>query len=313
MRRCCGSLSNASLVVALALGGVACAEKDNGGSGGGEETASDDGSGTDDGDGGDGGSGDDGGGDDGESGDDGTGGDGSGDTGSDGDGGAFIAEPDGGVVGQCDPGLQDCPNPDEKCTAYVSEPGGCCVDANKCVPIIGNKQVGDLCTRTEDNDDCDKGLFCWTKRTGDTGAGVCWEFCVPEAPDQCLGDGGTCMSLNDGALPLCMTECNPLTQDCTADRGCYPAFDTFVCARPAHDEGMGNDGDQCGVVPGCKPGLVCVDTSVLDGCASGACCTPFCDLTDPDPCATPEECTPWFNEGEAPPGLEDLGACTIPP
>ena len=43
--------------------------------------------------------------------------------------------------GGCNPGLQDCPE-GEKCTAYVTTPGYCCVDANKCVPIIGDGQLG---------------------------------------------------------------------------------------------------------------------------------------------------------------------------
>jgi hypothetical protein len=231
-----------------------------------------------------------------------------------GDGGAFIyGEPDGGVVGQCDPGLQDCPNPDEKCTAYVTEPGYCCVDANKCVPIIGDKTFGELCDRTEENDDCDKGLFCMAKSSGSTGQGVCLEFCVPNDPGSCES-GGECRPLNDGVLPLCETRCDPLQQDCPPQTGCYAGFDILVCAVPAHEDGKGNDGDECYAVQDCVPGLICVNAESTAGCAADACCTPFCDLTGPDTqCTDPaEECVSWFEEGEAPPGFDHVGACLIP-
>jgi hypothetical protein len=322
MRRRCESLLNAGMLVALAVGGVSCEEKGNGGSGGGEETASDDGSGSDDGDGGDGGSGDDGGSDDGGSGDDGTGADdGDDDGGSDGgdatdddDGGAFLAEPDGGGLEECDPGLQDCSNPDEKCTAYLLEPGGCCVDANKCVPIIGHKRGGELCTRTEMNDDCDKGFFCMTRNSAHTGEGVCFEFCVPDSDGQCMETGGECSNFNGGVLPLCILKCDPLLQDCPQNLGCYGdhELDVFICLHPGYEEGSGRDGDECPHLMSCEPGLVCVDPPWVVGC-SDPCCTPLCDLSEPDPCMPPEECLAWFEPGEAPPGLEDVGACMIPP
>jgi len=232
-----------------------------------------------------------------------------------GDGGAFIyGEPDGGVVGQCDPGLQDCPNPDEKCTAYVSEPGYCCVDANKCVPIIGNKTFGEICERTEENDDCDKGFFCMAKTSGSTGQGVCLEFCVPNAPDQCQF-GGACMPFNDGVLPICETECDPLLQDCPEEWGCYAAFDIFVCATPGHEDGEGFDGDECYAIQSCVPGFECVVGDATAGCTGEACCTPFCDVNgDASQCPEPtEECVPWFEPGQEPPGLDNVGTCQIPP
>jgi hypothetical protein len=316
MRRLYCSVLNAGLVSALALGTSACGEKDDDSSDGGAVDGQDDGGDTDGDDGGE--DGDDGGedGDDGgDTGDDGgdTGGDG-GDDGGDGDsGGAFIEAPDSGDLGQCDPGAQDCPNEDEKCTAYVTEPGYCCVDANKCVPVIGDKQFGDPCTRSEDNDDCDKGYFCMTKTSGDTGDGVCYEFCIPNTPDQCLDGGGTCIPFNDGVLPMCQTTCDPLVQDCPPEMGCYAAYDNFVCARPGVDDGKGNDGDDCYTIQSCLPGNVCVGAGSLEGCTGDRCCTPICDLSMADPCTAPETCTAWFEEGSAPPGLEDVGVCVIPP
>jgi hypothetical protein len=232
-----------------------------------------------------------------------------------GDGGAFVyGAMDGGVVGQCDPGLQDCPLEDEKCTAYATEEGFCCVDANKCVPIIGDKGFGETCERTQENDDCAKGFFCMPETSGGTGAGVCLEFCVPYAPEQCVF-GGVCVPFNDGVLPLCETECDPLLQDCPQGWGCYPAYDKFICAKPAPVDGTGSDGADCFEFQSCLPGLVCVVDDSTAGCTSNACCTPFCDVTGPaTQCSEPtEECVPWFEPGQAPEGYEDVGACVIPP
>jgi hypothetical protein len=302
----------------LALG--SCSEKsDDGGASDGTESGSGDGSGTGDGGGDDGG-------DDGDD-DGGTGGTGGGDdgqtddgddggTGSGSDGGAFIAEPDGGVVGQCDPGLQDCPNPDEKCTSYATEPGTCCVDANRCVPIIGDGQAGDDCTRTDENDTCDKGFFCTTQTSAGTGDGYCEEYCVANDPASCES-GGTCIPYNDGVHPLCRVECDPLLQDCDVGYGCYAAFDMFVCGKPAHDPGEGQDDGECYTTRSCEPGLACVNADATANCDTGSCCTPFCDLSqgtvDNPTCTEPtEQCVAWFEAGQAPPGYEDVGACTIP-
>ena len=63
-----------------------------------------------------------------------------GDTDSTTTGGFFPDMPDQGTG--CLPGVaDDCPD-GEKCSAYVMEPGYCCVDTNACVPIIGDKQYG---------------------------------------------------------------------------------------------------------------------------------------------------------------------------
>ena len=202
---------------------------------------------------------------------------------------SFVLEPDGGVVGQCDPGLQDCPNPDEKCTGFVTMPGDCCVDANHCVPTMGDKTFGENCTRVEGNDDCAPGLFCMTKTSGSTGDGICLEYCVVDDPDSCE-NGGSCLAFNDGALPLCEQECDPLLQDCQGNQGCYPAFDRFICAVPFLDQG-GSDGDPCQTIQSCKPGLACVNADALDGCAGNACCTPSCDRNEADPCTPRARCT----------------------
>lgn len=230
------------------------------------------------------------------------------------DEGVFVELPDGGGTNTCDPASQDCPD-GEKCTGYVVEQGYCCVDANKCVPVTGSKQVGDPCIRTADNDDCDVGLFCMTKTSGSTGDGVCLAFCNAATQD-CGEDGlpdAMCVSFNDGVLPLCQDDCDPLLQDCDGGLGCYGVgAQGLVCSLPGYEDGLGNDGDMCYTIQSCKPGLQCAPTEVLDGCSASRCCSPFCDLTEADPCTAPEACVPYFELGTAPPGSENVGLCGIP-
>jgi len=247
-------------------------------------------------------------------------GDGDGDTNGDGDGDgdtggqSFLTVPDGGVSNTCDPAAQDCPV-GEKCTGYVVEPGYCCVDANKCVSVIGDGQLGDPCTRTEDNDDCALGLFCMTHTSGATGPGVCLAFC--DAGTQNCHEAGLpdaqCIAFNGGTLPLCQDDCDPVSQDCGPQLGCYGVgIQGFVCAVPGFGDGLGNDGDTCFTVQSCKPGLGCTSAEVLDGCQGSRCCTPYCDLQDPDPCVAPEQCVAYYDPGTAPPNYEHVGLCAIP-
>lgn len=217
----------------------------------------------------------------------------------------FIAPPDGGIEGQCDPAAQDCPD-GQKCTGYVSTPGGETVDANHCVEVMGELQFGEQCTRVDGNDDCAAGFFCMTDVSGHTGEGICLEYCEV---GQVCEFGGECFAFNDGQLPICEQLCHPLAPVCTAGQGCYPAFEQYVCAIPGAPKGMGDDGDTCAVIQGCAPGLFC--SGATDGCtAESGCCTPFCDLTDTDPCSAPEICTAIAEDPM--PGFEDVGGCIVP-
>ena len=213
---------------------------------------------------------------------------------------------------ECDPGKQDCPD-GEKCTPYVKEENACCVDATHCVPDTGAKQFGDDCIRMNDTDDCAQGLFCHGPTSGSEGDGVCVVLCDVDDPATC---DGTCYGWNDGALPLCDVECDPLVQDCPNKHGCYPILSAgiFVCIVEGYDESGGNDGDACEVVQGCKPGLACQAADVLEGCEGTDCCTPVCDITDdPDTCpAEMEQCVSVWPEDNIPPNYADVGFCVIP-
>jgi hypothetical protein len=223
------------------------------------------------------------------------------------DGSGFFVPPDGGVGTQCSPPMQDCPK-GEKCTSYVSVPGGRTVDSTKCMPVIGNGVAGDGCIREADNDDCAAGFFCMTDVSGHTGPGVCLEYCEIDQPCEF---GGQCFAFNDGALPVCEVLCDPLVQDCPNGQGCFSAFDNFVCAQPGFPEGLGGDGDPCATIQGCQPSLICAaGTAGCDG--GGSCCTPVCSLAgDGSECVDPsEQCVAALDN--PPPDLVDVGFCTVP-
>lgn len=192
--------------------------------------------------------------------------------------------------GNCDPGLQDCPE-GEKCTAYAMMPGYCCVDANKCVEVIGDKKYGDVCTRTEDNDDCAAGLFCWPFGTsGGTGPGVCKQMCDIYDEASCENHGipdGDCIAHNDGVVPICEVACQPLMQDCVPNMACYWAGgDNAQCDA----QGAAQAGEECGYINDCTAGFHCEDTENLEACGFADCCTPYCDPQgDGSECTVPGE------------------------
>ncbi len=235
-------------------------------------------------------------------------------TGSEEDTNNFIQLPDGGDGGECDAKVQDCPE-GEKCTAVtpgLPEPWG----INKCVPVMGDGQVGDPCDVMDGKytglDNCDVGLICLL--TDDDGnGGACVEFC--NVNDVCPVTGAECVSYNSGSMPICLADCDPLIQDCPEGQGCYnSAGDSFVCFKVSAMPGEGGPGDECSYINQCQKGSFCANTESVVGCnANGGCCTPYCPVSGGDePCQEGEQCVPFFAMGQAKPGYEDVGICAIP-
>ena len=82
---------------------------------------------------------------------------------------------------------------------------------------------------------------------------------------------------------------------------------SFVCApylQPSLSEH-----DPCESAWDCLPGYVCLDGSLDPDCAGERCCFDYCNLLLGAGCEG-QDCTPWFERGQAPPGLENLGVCT---
>ena len=223
--------------------------------------------------------------------------------------------------GYCSIWTQECPA-DEKCMPYAATGGSW--NAMGCAPLDPNaKQPGDPCTAPGGGlsgvDDCALGSMCWGV-DAETDEGICVAFCLgTEMNPTCSELDAECLIANGGVLALCLPTCDPLIQDCGGTDLCTPnpSGESFVCVLDASGSG-GFLGDDCQYVNGCDPGLHCAAASNVAGCQTDSCCTLYCDLTDAEPaliCSGVDQgevCTPWYPEGEAPPGLEHVGACALP-
>lgn len=224
----------------------------------------------------------------------------------------FVPTFDYGAVSECDPFMQDCPE-EEKCVPYSGDGGPW--NANKCVPVMGSGSEGDPCTYggiVEATDDCDAGTHCWDVMDVDgMSIGVCTPFCGGTPDDPICEPGTSCLIANDGSINLCIATCDPLLQECDDGLACFWANNGFNCIFTAGDI---MDGLPCGYINDCAAGLICLDATTLPSCDGSACCGSFCDASDPD-AACPvggTECTPFFEEGMAPPTYEDVGVCIVP-
>lgn len=237
----------------------------------------------------------------------------------------FLLEPDAGPRYTCDLFEQDCP-PGEKCTVWAHDGGGNW-NASKCVPVVREPaKVGERCrmemSPTSGIDDCDFGTMCWDVDP-ETLEGSCAPFCVgdPSGP-YCEDRDRFCPISADGAIALCLLICDPLADGCGGGRVCIPNSDHWMCATDASGD-LGGFGDPCSFINSCDPGLICIGDWALPPGAecqgSNGCCTEVCDLTDPlgdlqcAGAAEGQHCLPWYAEGEAPAGLEHVGACAVPP
>jgi hypothetical protein len=121
--------------------------------------------------------------------------------------------------------------------------------------------------------------------------------------------GFTCLAELDEMAPLCLQLCDPLLQDCALGESCVSLESVdFVCV-PSGGKGQG---EGCGPLD-CAPGLHCAAAEALPTCDHERCCTPYCDLTDPEGCADAgsTECVP-FADGNEPPQFYDMGYCGVP-
>ncbi len=226
-------------------------------------------------------------------------------------GGGFVVEPDGGGGSiECDIWAQDCAE-GEKCMPWAND-GGNSWNSTTCSPVSANpKQEGDECQREGDAvDNCDKSMMCWD--VNEEGNGTCVAFCTGSEAAPMCNPGQTCTIANGGVLILCLPSCDPLAQDCSPGQACYPITDGFVCAPDASGEEMGGQGDPCMYINACDAGLACLTGEFVPDCASDSCCSAFCELPDSGDCPGDSVCDPWYEEGMAPPGYENLGACIIP-
>lgn len=211
---------------------------------------------------------------------------------------------------------QDCPS-GYKCVPHSAD-GDNNWESERCVPLHAEPgQPGEPCT-VEGSvatgiDTCDLGVMCWDVDE-DTLEGTCVAMCEGNARAPICDDPTTaCASSNDGVINLCLPSCDPLAQECAADELCVFVGSNFICAPDA----SGDEGqlfDACEFVNVCDLGLACVDALAASECDPlvAGCCLPYCDLDLPPSCpGAMQQCVPWYEPGEAPPGKEDLGFCTL--
>ncbi len=136
-----------------------------------------------------------------------------------------------------------------------------------------------------------------------------------EADSSSTGDasseGSSGGSTDTGGETGVVDGCDPLAQNCPDGQACYPFMAEFDCYGISE---AGAQGDGCGFVDVCDAGLFCAAAAIVDGCMDAVgCCSAFCDISDPmDACQDISPamfCIPWYAEGDAPPGLELVGAC----
>ncbi len=209
---------------------------------------------------------------------------------------------------------QNCPD-GQKCTFWARQSPSSW-DATRCVPIVPDPAPVDEPCTVEGNgqtgfDSCDGTSMCWNINP-DTDTGRCVAFCTGTPADpQCDDPGSLCSISGDGVLTICFPTCDPLDPDaCPEGEVCGPSNNQSLICLPHASQGDGGPLAPCDFINTCDPGLACVDSGSIAACGGEAtgCCTPFCDLDAPV-CPGDTQCTTFFEEGEAPPGLEDLGIC----
>ena len=246
--------------------------------------------------------------------------------GSDESGGGFLFRPDYPGTGpwpdECDVFMQDCP-PGEKCGPGGIGSGG--FDGLICIPVVPDPAgIGEPCTVEVQPysglDDCGLGAVCWWVDP-DTLEGTCYPLCGGSSTSPgCPGDFEC--PLGGGWEPICEMFCDPvtpqtLTPQCLPDHACYPDRGTFKCA-PDLSGPEGAPGDPCTFTNDCDPHSACLDATAIPDCPADRCCVPYCQTDAADPSAPCEPfdpgttCTPWYEAGQAPHGLDDVGVCVVP-
>jgi len=235
----------------------------------------------------------------------------------------FLIEPDGGGINClcCDVFAQDCPD-GEKCNPWAND-GGDDWNGTRCSPIEREPGAsGDPCTVVSSAasgvDSCDLGSLCWAVDP-DTMQGTCTPLCEGSEANPMCPPGTDCLIANDGVLALCLPTCDPLAPAaCGPGHACLPSEHAFACVWTGAGESAAA-GEACAELYDCQPGLMCRSSaSVGPPCDAGEdrCCTPYCDLTAPDPtagCLDPgQACTSWWGEEPLPIGLEHVGLCVLP-
>src|SRR5690606_7338269 len=104
--------------------------------------------------------------------------------------------------------------------------------------------------------------------------------------------------------------------DCEAGETCLPpslGADAGLVCQPTDDPPAPLFAP-CQRPAACEPGLLCTHSSLAHTCdpMEPGCCLPWCDTTNPA-CPVDLQCLPWYEDNEAPVGLEHVGVCRDAP
>lgn len=192
-----------------------------------------------------------------------------------------------------------CP-PGFKCVSY-----GSLREDRGCFPVERDPDaVRDPCTYLDYAngvlnalDSCDAFSVCFN--------GQCSPIC--EGPDLSCPEGFT-VCFDAPSIEVCIPMCDPLKNECGADRECLYFSSYFSCSPAGVDKGLW---ETCDNPNDCSPGEVCTSTQLAIECMSSKCCDPLCALgTDQCP-GEQQKCVPFFMNGEGYPQYNNLGICSI--
>lgn len=237
-----------------------------------------------------------------------------GDAAGDSSGAHFIIEPDSeGYGNECDVFAQDCP-PGQKC-AWTALVGGSYWDVTTCVPLArdplpdGSPCTYDLDAAFDGIDECGPAAMCVEAyfEPGDwDGQATCQSLCKGSGEYPYCDPGMICVG--GRTLWLCMPICDPLAQDCPVGQRCDLYGPATLCTWDWPDEPRVEIGEPCDVAQQCDLGSTCLQAAT-PACARSSCCTPFCDLADPQAkCPIPgQKCLAPYDWGQL--DQPSLGVC----
>lgn len=226
----------------------------------------------------------------------------------------------GGISFECDVLAQDCPKA-EKCSPWAND-GWDAWNATRCSPQAREPAAsGEPCSvlgsATSGIDTCDIGSMCWNVDPV-TLEGVCAPMCTLAGEELLCDDPDSrCVLTNEGAIALCLRECDPLQPSCASDEQCVTGPDERLWFCAPLQDAPAAPGQPCEYLNVCEAGAVCVSLlTALPGSdceGSPGCCAAVCELGGASSCPAGTECAVWYEPGLAPPGLEGLGLCTDSP
>ncbi len=165
----------------------------------------------------------------------------------------------------CNPVLQDCADPNDKCT-FVRINGTyapLCVAPSDWQFVQGS---GEACDRTAPgDDDCAKGFACLPN--GAPGSFACFRAC---ASDSDCAAGSECVGITNvpPTFGACEPSCALFSGDCDAGScgGLYLDISTNYDVAVCHTNGAGIAGGACAAIWDCGPNLSCVAQKCMIDC-----------------------------------------------